>query len=232
MKHNKIVSLLAFLLLAVLPTDSIAQNDNAAARRQVKKGNKLFRKGDFAASEISYLKALEKNRENAQALFNYGDAQIAQMKDTAAIKYFEEAARHETNPIRKSQSYHNLGTIMQGRKMFAEAIEQYKQALRLNPNDDEARYNLVLCKRQLKNQPQQNQQQGQNKDENDDKQKQEQQQNKQEQQKQEQQEDKQQMSKDNAEQLLQAAMQQEKQTQKRMKEAQKQPQRRQVEKNW
>jgi Ca-activated chloride channel family protein len=227
---------LAFVIGQLSVAPAFAQ-DNMSARRHVKQGNKLFQKRDFSEAETSYRKALEKNKENPQALYNLGNALLAQGQDTTAIKFFEQAAKVEKNPLRQSQSFHNLGTILQGRRMFGEAIEQYKQALRLNPNDDDARYKLVLCKHQLENQPN-NQQQGDNKNQDGQKEKQEQEQQQQQQQKQQQQEQQKQqeqkpeMSKENAEQLLNAAMQQEKQTQKRMKEAQKQPQRRQVEKNW
>lgn len=201
-------------------------------RQYIKQGNKQFRLRNFSDAETSYRKAIEKNKDNPQALYNLGTAQIAQGQDTTAIKSLEQATKLETNPLRRSAAHHNLGTILQGRKMFGEAIEQYKQALRLNPDDDDARYNLVLCKHQLKNQPQNQDNKNQNQDQQkQDQQKQDQQkQDQQKQQKQEQQ--KEQMSRDNAEQLLNAAMQQEKQTQKRMKEAEKQPQRRRVEKNW
>ena len=238
-KRNKRTAMiigLAFVIGQLSVAPAFAQ-DNMSARRHVKQGNKQFLKRDFSEAETSYRKALEKNKENPQALYNLGNALLAQGQDTTAIKFFEQAAKVEKNPLRQSQSFHNLGTILQGRRMFGEAIEQYKQALRLNPNDDDARYNLVLCKHQLKNQPN-NQQQGDNKNQDGQKEKQEQEQQQQQQQKQQQQEQQKQqeqkpeMSKENAEQLLNAAMQQEKQTQKRMKEAQKQPQRRQVEKNW
>lgn len=226
--------ILSFVICHLSFTPANAQ-DVMSARRYVKQGNKQFVKRNYSDAETSYRKALEKNKDNPQALYNLGNSLIAQGQDTTAIKFFEQAAKVEKNPLRQSQSFHNLGTILQGRKMFSEAIEQYKQCLRLNPNDDDARYNLALCKHQLKNQ-QQDQNQNQNQDQN--KQDQNQDQNKQDQQKQqqnkqqEQQEQKPQMSKDNAEQLLNAAMQQEKQTQERLKEAQKQPSRRQVEKNW
>ena len=39
-----------------------------------------------------------------------------------------------------------MGWICQNLKMYDDAIEQYKEALRMNPNDDETRYNLALCK--------------------------------------------------------------------------------------
>ena len=188
----------------------------------------MFEKGDFEHAEVAYSKALEKNDKNAQAHFNLGNAFMAQHKDSAAVEHFQKAGQLETNPLRKSQAYHNTGVVCQQKQLYGEAIEAYKQALRLNPSDDESRYNLVLCQhekqkqdQQKNNQNQQNQQQDQQKQD---------QQQKQEQQKQEQ--PKPQMSKENAEQLLNAAMQQEKQTQKRMKEAQKQGQRRQNDKNW
>ena len=217
-----VISLSSFLF----PLSTNAQTD----RQYVRQGNKLYRTGDFANAEVSYRKAIEKNPRNPQAAYNLGNALMAQKKDSAAIEQFQNAAKLETNPMRKYRAFHNMGVICQGHKMYGEAIEAYKNALRLNPEDNETRYNLVLCKHQ-KNKQDQNQQQNQQqqqqnqKDEKKD-------QDKQDQNKDKQKEQKPQMSKDNAEQLLNAAMQQEKQTQDRLKKAQQQPQRRQVLKNW
>ena len=199
----------AVFLLFMLSTVAMAQSD----RQLVRQGNKQFRLGNAAEAEVSYRKAVEKNH---------------------AITQLEKAGKLETNPLRRAQAYHNSGVICQQHQLFSEAIEAYKEALRNNPVDDETRYNLELCKRQLKQQ--QNQQnQGNNKQDKQDKDKQDKQkqdQQKQQQQKQEQQKQDQQMSKDNAEQLLNAAMQEEKQTQERMKKALQQPQKRRLEKNW
>ncbi len=216
------------LTSSVLPLTSFAQTD----RQYVRQGNKLFEAGDYANAEVSYRKAVEKNPRNPQAAYNLGNALMAQKKDSAAVQQFQSAARMETNPLRKYQSFHNIGVICQTHKMYGDAIEAYKSALRLNPDDDETRYNLVLCKHLQKKQDQnkqnqQNQDQQKKQDEKKDDQKQDQ--NKDEQ---KQKQQKPQMSKDNAEQLLNAAMQQEKQTQDRLKKAQQQPQRRNIQKNW
>ena len=220
----------AVFLLFMLSTVAMAQSD----RQLVRQGNKQFRMGNAAESEVSYRKAVEKNQRNPQANYNLGNALMLQRKDSLAITQLEKAGKLETNPLRRAQAYHNIGVICQQHQLFSEAIEAYKEALRNNPADDETRYNLELCKRQLKQQ--QNQQnQGNNKQDKQDKDKQDQQkqqQQKQQQQKQEQQKQDQQMSKENAEQLLNAAMQEEKQTQERMKKAQQQPQKRRLEKNW
>ena len=227
------------ILLAVIslfscfsPLSSTAQTD----RQYIRQGNKLFRSGDYPNAEVSYRKAIEKNPRNPQAVFNLGNALMAQKKDSAAVVQFESASKLETNPLRKAKAYHNMGVVCQSHKMYGEAIEAYKNALRLNPEDNETRYNLVLCKHQ---QQKQQQKQQQNQQGNDDKK----QDNKKDQQKQDQQKDQQddkkqqeqpkpQMSKENAEQLLNAAIQNEKQTQDKLQKAQQQPQRRSIQNNW
>lgn len=230
-RNKKAVVAVLFLLVA---TGVQAQGD----RLLVRQGNKQFRADNYAEAEVSYRKAVEKNPRNAQAHYNLGNALLGQRKDSAAVVQFENAAKQETNAMRKAQSYHNIGVICQGQKQYAQAIEAYKEALRNNPTDDETRYNLELCKRQQ--QQQQNQQNQQNKDNKDnkdkkdqkDKQDQQKQQDKKEQKQDQQQQQKQQMSRENAEQMLNAAIQEEKQTQERMKKAQQQPNRRRLEKNW
>ncbi len=223
----------AVMLLFLTALSVTAQTD----RQYIRQGNKQFRMGDYPNAEVSYRKAIEQNPKNPQASFNLGNALMAQKKDSAAVTQFENASRLETNPLRKAQSFHNIGVICQTHKMYGEAIEAYKNALRLNPNDDETRYNLVLCKHQKQKQDQQKQNQGQNNDDQkkdnqkkDDQQK-DQNSDKQDDKKQQEQQ-KPQMSKDNAEQLLNAAIQNEKQTQDKLKKAQQQPQRRANQKNW
>ena len=133
------------LLLLLVAMGASAQTD----RMYIRQGNKLFRSGDYANAEVSYRKALEKNDRNPQAHYNLGNSLLAQNKDSAAVTEFEKASKIETDPLLKSQSFHNMGVICQKHEMFGEAIEAYKQSLRLNPHDDETRYNLQLCKHQL-----------------------------------------------------------------------------------
>ena len=225
---RKKAATVALLLMALTAS---AQSD----RQYVRQGNDLFRRGDYPNAEVSYRKALEKNSKNPQAQYNLGNALMAQNKDSAAVVEFEKSTKIEPNALRKSKSFHNMGVICQKHKMYGEAIEAYKQSLRLNPTDDETRYNLALCKhmQQKQNQNQQQNQQNQNDDKNQDKKDKQNQEKQQKDDKQEQQKKEQpKMSKDNAEQLLNAAIQNEKATQERMKKAQQQPQRRNVQKNW
>ncbi len=235
-KSRKKESLAAKLLLALLVAQfSVVAASAQTDRQLIRQGNKHFRAGRYADAEVLYRKAEELNKNNPQAVYNLGNALMAQKKDSAAIVQFQKAARMETNPQRKYLAFHNIGVICQSRMMLKDAIEAYKEALRLNPHDDETRYNLELCKRQQKNQPQNNNSDNKKDDKQEKKQDQQQQQQKKEEDKQdknEQEQPKPQMSKDNAEQLLNAALQQERQTQKRMQEQQRRSSRRRLRKNW
>ena len=236
------------LLLVMSMASAQAQND----RNLIRQGNKAYRSQKWVQAETQYRKAISKNNKNPQAIYNLGNALLMQQKDSMAMNQYQQAAQVEPNKMRRAQSYHNMGVIMQNHREYVKAIECYKMALRCNPQDDATRYNLALCKKLLKNQPQQNNQNNQNNKNNKDKNKQnkndqdknkeqnkndkdknnkdkdkdkdkQNQQNKQNQDK---------MSKDNAEQLLNAAIQQEKSTKQRMQKAMSQPKRRSYEKNW
>ena len=204
---------MAMLLLLIVPTLAFAQSD----RHFIRTGNKLYRNQNYPKAEVEYRKAMSQNGSNAHAVYNLGNALMMQQKDSAAIVQLENAGKMEANKTRKAMAYHNIGTICQRHQLYGDAIKAYEEALRNNPNDNETRYNLALCKRLNKNNKEQQKKE---------------QQKEQKQKENQQPKPKEQMSKENAEQLLNAAIQDEKATQQRLKKATQQPSRRTVEKNW
>lgn len=222
--------MLGLFVMALCVTNVYAQSD----RQFIRSGNKLYRSQNYAKAEAEYRKAIAKNGQNPQALYNLGCALMMQQKDSAAIVQYENAGKLESSKSRKAKIYHNIGVICQNHQMYGEAIEAYKESLRNNPDDNETRYNLALCKRQQKNQKQnggeqqkKDDQKGKDKQKKDD-----QQQKQQDQQQQQKNKPKDRMSKENAEQLLNAATQQEKATQQRMKKAMRQSGKKKLKKNW
>ena len=245
-----IIVTVAFLLAC--GTNAVAQTD----RNLIRQGNRAFKTQKWAAAETQYRKAFSKNQKNPQAIYNLGCALLAQQKDSLAMIQFGNAAQLESNIYRRSKSYHNMGVVMQNHQQYAQAIEYYKMALRCNPQDNETRYNLALCKKLLKNN-QQNQNNKNNKDKNKnnknkdkkndknkDKNKNDKNQNDKNKDKQDKNQDKnknntdknqqnqEKMSRENADQLLNAAIQQEKATKRKMQKAMSQPRRKAYDKNW
>lgn len=220
-----------------------------AERKHVREGNKLYESEKFTEAEIAYRKSLEVNPRSLEGTYDLGNALYKQKKFPEAAEQYQLVAGQGEKMIetpegkeRLSEVYHNVGNIFMQNKEYAKSVEAYKQSLRLNPKDDETRYNLALAQKLLEDQQnqdqsqdQQNQDKQENKDQKDDQQQQQQQpQDDQKQDKtQEQQQPNEQMSKDNAQQMLDAFLQDEKETQEKVKKAQmQQQQRRKTEKEW
>lgn len=232
-----------FFLLFLIAHSVVGQS--LSFRDHLRHGNRIYRSaadGDsvpFSKSATEYLKAIEKNPDDARAYFNLGDALLMQNQVDSAYKYFEQAAKLEKNPVRQYQAYHNMGVIRQAQQKFPEAIACYKKALRLNPKDNETRYNLCLCQHQLpKSDDQSSSDNGEGDDQNQDQkdeQKQQQPQQKQEQKKDDQQQQQKQqpkMDEETADRLLRDAQNKEKRTQQQMPKEYDQGQRRRPQKNW
>ena len=231
------------LLLSIFAVTSVAAQRDY--RDYIRGGNKFYTDSLFEKSEVEYRKALEKDANGVDALYNLGNSLLFQQKAKDAMDNYQIAEKHLNEPAKLSQLHHNMGVIHQAGKDYAAAVEAYKQALRENPNDHETRYNLALAMHQLKNQLQQQNEQQENKEQEQEKQQEQQQQQQdkdkqkqeeqkeqeQQQQQQNQQEQQQQMSKENAEQLLQAAMQDEKDVQEKVKKMM-QMRGRKLEKDW
>lgn len=224
---------ITIIILTITAVSAWAQAD----RQYIREGNRLFRSQQYEKAEVAYRKALTKNSRNPQAMYNLGLALLRQQKDSDAVVQFQNAMKTETAPKRKAMVCHNIGWVCQKHQLYSDAVNAYKESLRNNPTDNETRYNLALCMRQLKNQQQNNKNDDKKKNKDKDKdQKDKQQQdkdkNKQDQKDKQKKQEKEKMSKDNAEQLLNAAIQQENATQQRLQKAMQQPRSRKLQKNW
>ena len=139
-------------------------------RWHIRQGNRLYRQGDIDNATTQYKMALAKDSLNPVAVYNMGrvllqkainstsqegngQSQMAPQEIDSLLRtaeqMFQTAARLETNKIRKAMCWHNVGVMYQMAGQFKEAIEYYKDALRNNPNDDETRYNLAVCQKNL-----------------------------------------------------------------------------------
>ena len=228
--------------VAVVMLTSPGQAVGQTVRGHVAEGNEAYAKVQYPDAEAQYKKALEKNASSKEAQFNLGNAYYRQDRHDEALKSYASAEALAARKLDKSASFYNSGNALLKAGKTPESIEAYKQALRLNPADDDARYNLEYARK--RQQQQQNQQQEQKQDKNQDKQNQDQnkddqqqnqdQQNKQDQeqkqQPQPQQQKQQQIPPEQAEQILNALKNNEKAIQKELRK--RAASRVRVEKDW
>jgi tetratricopeptide (TPR) repeat protein len=200
-----------------------------SVRSLVNGGNDLYRDQKYTDAEVNYRKALEKEQGLVQGYFNLGDALHKQGKYDEAVKEFESALQKADQKNTKAYAHYNIGNSFLKEQKYQEAVNSYIDALKLNPDDGEAKYNLSYALEKLKQPPpQQNKQkQDKNKDKNDqnknnqqqqDRKKDQEQQDKQQQQKKNQasQQEKK-MSKADAERILDVLKNNEKEVQKKLK---------------
>lgn len=161
MKFNfKILSLLIFLSIGYSNAQSVRSLNND--------GVDLYKEKKFTDSEIHFKKGLNEAPNNFEANFNLGDSYYKQERYDEAIKTFQNSLDKSDDPALKAKVYHNIGNALLKSKKIKESIEAYKNSLKLNPDDQETKYNLSYALSLLKKQNQQQQNQNKNKDQNKD----------------------------------------------------------------
>ncbi len=131
-------------------------------------GVKKYNEKKFADAEVNFKKGLDKAPDNFITNFNLGDAYYQQKRYDEALKSYQTALSEAKTGDEKSKVYHNIGNSLLKSNQFQESIGAYKNALKINPNDNDTKYNLSYALSMLKNQQQQKQNQDQqNKDQKD-----------------------------------------------------------------
>ncbi len=140
-----------FLVLFFITAGQLALSQ--ADRRDVRKGNKLYRADKFDDAEIKYRQALEQKPQNLTGMFNLGNSFFRQGRYQEAAQKFQSIAQVSPSARTKAQAFHNLGNSLLKAEKYKESIEAYKNSLRINPNDDQTRHNLAYAMRRLQEQP-------------------------------------------------------------------------------
>ena len=168
----------AFLSLASCSGDNEpAQQDAStkAERNFIRNGNKLFEEKNYAEAEVEFNKALQANPSSAVAAYNLALtlAMQAEPNDSTGIiqhadSLFNFAASITKDKQLKAMAHYNMGNLAYNSNQFDKAINDYKNALRAMPSDDDARYNLRMAQLKQQEQQQNQQNQNQNQDQNQD----------------------------------------------------------------
>lgn len=245
----RIVRTICGLLLCFITVNAFAQ-----PTKEVRKGNELYKQQKYKEATAAYQQALQKQPSYIPGLFNMGNAQYQQKQYEASRKIFEGTAKTAPDKQQQGAANYNIGNTYLEEQKFQEAVNAYKEALRKNPQDEQAKYNMSYALQKLKQQQndeknkKDNKQQDKQdkKDENKDKQDKDKQEEKKDdqQQKQDQQDKKEgddekekgpepqpsKLSEQQADQLLNALQQEEKKLQDKMKKGKGVPVK--VEKDW
>ena len=160
----KYIILAAFCMLLM----SAPAGAQGTDRRDVRKGNRDFRKENYKAAEIDYRKALVKDSTSFAAGYNLGNTLYRMEDRQQAGKIYEKLGGVAAASPYASDYYYNVGNVAVSAKDWQAAVEAYRQSLLRNPSDMDAKENYIYAKKMLENQQNQGGGQDQNQDQDKD----------------------------------------------------------------
>lgn len=168
MKSLPVIRTLMAVAVCIILSASVA-SAQGPDRRDVRKGNRDFRKEDYKSAEIDYRKALVKDSTSFAANYNLGNTLYRMGDMQQAAKYYEALGNAAQTSPYAADYYYNTGNAAASQKDWKSAVESYRQSLLRNPADLEAKENYIYAKKMLENQQnQQNQDQNQDNKDNKD----------------------------------------------------------------
>ena len=141
---------LMILILALASAVTVsAQTD----RKEVRAGNRAFRKGDFRKSEIDYRRAVLKDSLSVAAQYNLASSLYRQDDHEGAQKALSSIAETVSGieaAGTKADFYFNQGDVALAQKDYASAVKSFRQSLLLRPDDMDAKENYIYAKEMLR----------------------------------------------------------------------------------
>ena len=153
--------LLPMLLLTAL--DAAGQVD----RRDVRRGNRDYKKENYKEAEIEYRKAIVKDSLSMAANYNLAADLYRQNNPQEAQKVLDRIKEQAPATEYAAEYWYNLGDVAIANQDWQTAVTAFEESLLKNPADMDARENYIYAKKKLEEQQQQNQQNDQNQDNQD-----------------------------------------------------------------
>ena len=142
---NKLVKYLTIIILLSSALAVSAQNDEKAIR----KGNRQYKKANYAEAISKYKEVIELSPNNTKARFNLGDAYYGLQQYDSAYAAFEKVVEMSPDAKLKSDAVFNMGNCLLAQNKYYDAFNIYKVSLKLNPENENALYNLEYCRAHL-----------------------------------------------------------------------------------
>ena len=162
-----IVKYLAIVVMLFVCGEVSAQQ--MKERGLVRKGNREFKREQFEKSVDSYQRALQHDTTCFEAKYDLASALYRTERYDKAEKTLLSIVGDSTRTeLERGEVAYNLGNTQFAQQKYKEALSSYRQAMRCNPNDEDAKFNYAFTKRLIQQQEQQQQQQNQNQDQNKD----------------------------------------------------------------
>ena len=158
--------LVLFLALsAAFPAQGQSRQD-IAKKDLLKQGNRMYKRAEYDRADSLYAQAVALDTTYATGWYNLGNSLYLGGDAAQAQAAWMKSLFNTPQDDQRAPVLYNLGGVEMDKKNYAEAIKLYKDALRRDPSDEQARYNLALAQQLHKDQQQNQSQNNQNQNNN------------------------------------------------------------------
>lgn len=150
MRPRKVISVLLFAV-------ALATVALASPRVEVKRGNQAAGAGNPDQAILHYKRALEQRGDTSVVFYDVGNVLYENGQYDPAFQAFLGSLREGQTPSEQSEAFYNAGNSLFASQKYDSSIAAYVESLKRNPGDEQAKYNLELARRMLREQQQQQQ---------------------------------------------------------------------------
>jgi tetratricopeptide (TPR) repeat protein len=127
-------------------------------KKSLMDARKCYKKGQFSEAVENYRKAISKAPKEIDLSEELAQAHYKSREFKAAEKEFEKSLNSAKTKNTTASKHYNIGNSRMKSRNYSGAVDAYKQALRLNPNDKKTKYNLSEAIRRVKSERKKKQQ--------------------------------------------------------------------------
>ncbi len=149
-----------YIIVAVLAmaAGTLTAFSQESDRKDVRRGNRQFRDGNYKEAVVDYQKALLRDSSSFAASYNLANALYRMENFNEARAVLDTVAQAAPQSGYASDYYYNTGNTAVSLQDYEAAVNAYREALLRNPGDLDAKENYIYARKKLEDQNRQDNQ--------------------------------------------------------------------------
>ena len=145
--YRELWCFLLMLMLSLIMADALY---GESLYSRVEKGRTLYKDKKYDEAVKCFVDAQIESPEEPKLKYNVANAHYKMRNYEEAVKNYQDVAATAQDIQLEEKSLYNIGNCMYRQGRLEEAVEYYKKALELDPNDQDAKYNLEFVREEIK----------------------------------------------------------------------------------
>lgn len=143
------------ICLIFIPEVSLA----STADRNAVEGTELYQKKNYNQASKKLMEAHQAKPKDPKISYNLGNSHYKQGEYEKAFQVYSSTSKHKIDLKMKQKATYNIGNTLYRMNKLEESVVAYKKALKIDPSDMDAKFNLEYVREQIKKKKQEQQKQ-------------------------------------------------------------------------